>query len=76
MIPGMVLALSPVQSQPWMFAIPVFSQQLLVGEVLRGQPVGVLPFILGTLGSSAAAILCLALTTRLLAEERIIFGRS
>jgi sodium transport system permease protein len=76
MIPGMVLALSPVQSQTWMFTIPVFSQQLLVGEVLRGQPVGVLPFVLGTLGSAAAAALCLALTTRLLAEERIIFGRS
>jgi sodium transport system permease protein len=76
MIPGMVLALSPVQSQTWMFAIPVFSQQLLVGEVLRGQAVGVLPFVLGTLGSAAAAALCLALTTRLLAEERIIFGRS
>jgi sodium transport system permease protein len=38
--------------------------------------VGVLPFILGTLGSAAAAALCLALTTRLLSEERIIFGRS
>jgi sodium transport system permease protein len=76
MIPGMVLAISPVQSQTWMFAIPVFSQQLLVGEVLRGQAVGVLPFILGTLGSAAAAALCLTLTTRLLAEERIIFGRS
>lgn len=76
MMPGMVLALSPVQSQPWMFTIPVFSQQLLVGEVMRGQPVGVLPFLLGALGCAAAAALCLSLTTRLLAEERIIFGRS
>ncbi|MDY7232264.1 ABC transporter permease [Hyalangium rubrum] len=76
MMPGMVLALSPVQSQPWMFTIPVFSQQLLVGEVMRGQPVGVLPFLLGALGCAVAAALCLALTTRLLAEERIIFGRS
>jgi sodium transport system permease protein len=75
MIPGMVLALSPIQGQPWMFTLPVFSQQLLVGEVMRGQPVGVLPFLLGALGCAATAALCLALTTRLLGQERIIFGR-
>ncbi|MBN1210390.1 MAG: ABC transporter permease [Myxococcaceae bacterium] len=76
MLPGMVLALSPVQSQPWMYAIPVFSQQLLVGEVMRGQAVGAMPFLLGLAGCAAAAALCLRLTTRLLGEERIIFGRS
>jgi sodium transport system permease protein len=76
MLPGMVLAISPVQSQPWMYAIPVFSQQLLVGEVMRGQAVGAAPFLLGVLGCMAAAALCLVLTTRLLGEERIIFGRA
>jgi sodium transport system permease protein len=76
MIPGMFLAISPVQSQPWMFAIPVFSQQLLVAEVMRGQPLGAAPFLLGALGCAAAAAVCLALTTRLLGQERIIFGRA
>ncbi len=76
MIPGMVLALSPVQSQPWMFSIPVFSQQLLVAELMRGQPIGVAPFLLGAAGCAAAAALCLSLTTRLLRQERIIFGRA
>jgi sodium transport system permease protein len=76
MLPGMWLAVSPLQSQPWMYAIPVFSQQLLVGEVLRGQAIGAVPFLMGMLGSAAAAALCLTLTTRLLGEERIIFGRA
>ncbi|WP_224244747.1 ABC transporter permease [Hyalangium gracile] len=76
MVPGMLLAVSPIQSQLWMYAIPIFSQQLLVGEVMRGQAVGPLPFLLGALGCVAAAALCLTLTTRLLSEERIIFGRS
>ncbi|MFL5346557.1 MAG: ABC transporter permease [Hyalangium sp.] len=76
MVPGMVLAISPIQSQLWMYLVPVFSQQLLIGEVMRGQAVGPVPFLLGALGCAAAAALCLMLTTRLLSEERIIFGRS
>jgi sodium transport system permease protein len=43
---------------------------------MRGQAVGPLPFLLGALGCAAAAALCLTLTTRLLTQERIIFGRS
>jgi sodium transport system permease protein len=76
MVPGMVLAVSPIQSQLWMYLIPVFSQQLLIGEVMRGQPVGMAPFLLGAVGCAAAAALCLMLTTRLLSQERIIFGRA
>ncbi|HYH96236.1 ABC transporter permease [Hyalangium sp.] len=76
MLPGMLLAVSPIQSQLWMYVIPVFGQQLLIGEVMRGQAVGAMPFLLGALGCAAAAALCLMLTTRLLGEERIIFGRA
>jgi sodium transport system permease protein len=76
MLPGMVLAISPIQSQTWMYLIPVFSQQLLIGEVMRGQPVGAVPFLLTALGCAVTAALCLRLTTRLLGEERIIFGRA
>jgi sodium transport system permease protein len=76
MLPGMLLAVSPIQSQLWMYLVPVFGQQLLIGEVMRGQAVGAMPFLLGALGCAAAAACCLSLTTRLLGEERIIFGRS
>jgi len=76
MLPGMLLAVSPIQSQLWMYVVPVFGQQLLIGEVMRGQPVGALPFLLGALGCAGAAAFCLSVTTRLLGEERIIFGRS
>jgi sodium transport system permease protein len=76
MLPGMLLAVSPIQSQLWMYLVPVFGQQLLIGEVMRGQAVGAMPFLLGALGCAGAAALCLSITTRLLGEERIIFGRS
>ncbi len=76
MVPGMVLALSPLQSQPWMYAVPVLGQEMLVQELMRGEPLGVLPFLLGLVSCGALAFVFLGWTARLLGDERIIFGRS
>lgn len=74
-LPGMVLAISPVQSKLWMFGVPVLGQQVLVGEVMRGEVLGPLPYVLSALSCGVLSVVCLALTTRMLREERIIFGR-
>jgi sodium transport system permease protein len=76
MVPGMVLALSPIQSQSWMYAVPVLGQELLVSELMRGEPLGVLPFVLGTVSCLALTAALLAVTARMLGDERIVFGRS
>ncbi|OJT17031.1 sodium ABC transporter permease [Archangium sp. Cb G35] len=76
MIPGMMLALSPIESQTWMFMVPVLGQELLVSELMRGEPLGVLPFVLSTVGCVALAAACLAAISRLLSDEKIVFGRS
>jgi sodium transport system permease protein len=75
-LPGMALVLSPVQSKTWMFAVPVLGQEMLVQELMRGEPLGVLPFVLGFVSCSALALVFLGWTARLLGDERIIFGRS
>ncbi|HEX8535855.1 MAG TPA: ABC transporter permease, partial [Cystobacter sp.] len=75
-LPGMVLVLSPVQSQTWMFAVPVLGQEMLVQELMRGEPLGPVPFVLGFVSCAALAGVFLAWTARLLHDERIIFGRS
>jgi sodium transport system permease protein len=75
-LPGMVLALSPIQSQMWMYGVPVLGQQLLVSELMRGESLGVLPFVLSTVGCLALTALCLTQISRLLSDERIVFGRS
>jgi sodium transport system permease protein len=76
MVPGMMLTLSPVQSQTWMYAVPMLGQQMLMGELMRGEPMGVLPYLLGTAGCVALAVVALAATSRLLGDERSVFGRS
>jgi sodium transport system permease protein len=75
-LPGMALVLSPVQSKTWMFAVPVLGQEMLVQELMRGEVVGALPFVLGLVSCGAFALVFLAWTARLLRDERIIFGRS
>ncbi|MCY1082367.1 ABC transporter permease [Archangium lansingense] len=75
-LPGMALVLSPMQSKTWMFAVPVLGQEMLVQELMRGEPVGVLPFVLGLVSCGALALVFLGWTARLLGDERIIFGRS
>jgi sodium transport system permease protein len=75
-LPGMALVLSPVQSKTWMFAVPVLGQEMLVQELMRGEPLGALPFVLGLASCGALAVVFLGWTARLLGDERIIFGRS
>jgi sodium transport system permease protein len=74
-VPGLALAFSPVQPAAWMYGVPVLGQQLLVGEVMRGAPPGAGVFALSVLGCLLLTAVCLALTSRLLGQERIVFGR-
>jgi sodium transport system permease protein len=76
MVPAMLLLLMPVQGKTWMFALPLLGQELLVGELMRGEPVGAVPFLLGAASSGVLTAVCLWLTARLLGDERIVFGRS
>lgn len=75
-VPGMALVLSPVQSKPWMFAVPVLGQEMLVQELMRGESLGAMPFLMGLVSCCVLALVFLAWTARLLGDERIIFGRS
>jgi sodium transport system permease protein len=58
-----------------MFAVPVLGQELLAGEVMRGEPLGPLPFLIAAASSLAVSLVALRFTSRLLSQERIVFGR-
>jgi sodium transport system permease protein len=75
MVPGLLLMFAPGKAALWMMGIPVLSQTLLMNDVLRGELAGPLWFLLAGLSAAALGGVCLALTTRLLASERVVFGR-
>jgi len=75
MVPGMLLSFSPVKPQAWMMLVPVFGQDVMLTEVMRGEAVPALWYALGAIGALALAAVALGVTTRLFGKETIVFGR-
>jgi sodium transport system permease protein len=73
--PGLVLSIEPVKPARWLAAVPLFGQQILANELIRGELAQPLRLLLPLPATLIVAALCTALTVRLLREERIIFGR-
>ena len=57
-----------------MMAIPTFGQTLLIGQLIRGEPVGALSLAIAgvTIGLAAAALLFFA--ARLYERDALLFG--
>lgn len=75
MIPGVVMSIKPIHSALWMMPVPLLGQQVLLMNVLRGDPTGALDFALSGLSAAALAVVCLLINARLFERETIIFGR-
>ena len=76
MIPGVVTQIYPLQPADWMMLVPALSHQLLLIDVMGGEGVGALSVSTSALSTTLLALLFLALTARLLEQEKIIFGRT
>lgn len=74
-LPAAYIAMAPIEPSLWMMAVPILGQDLLLAEVMRGEPLGPLAFSMAAAVSLALSALCLAATARLFKSERIIFGR-
>ena len=74
-IPGIFLSMSPLKPQAWMALVPSLGQQLLISDVMRGDPARPGWIWMATAGALVSAALCLVATTRLLGREHIIYGR-
>jgi sodium transport system permease protein len=72
---GVIGAIYPLNSQTWMYSVPLLSQYMLVKSVIGGQTPGPFAFVATTVVSLGLAAVMLALMTRLFRSERIIFGR-
>jgi len=72
-LPGMVLVFVPLDPQAWMMSIPTFGQVLLIGKLMRGEPVAVDHVGLSILATGLAAGLLLALAARLYQRDRLLF---
>jgi sodium transport system permease protein len=74
-LPGLVLAFMPVKPALWNMAIPTFGQQLLINQVMRGEPISLLLAACSALVTLAAGAALLLAAIRLYERESIVFGR-
>jgi len=74
-LPGIFLSLSPLDPRPWMNWVPTLGQQLLMTAAIRGDAASVLGYLAAAAGTLVATAICVAVTARLLVQEKIVFGR-
>lgn len=75
MLVGVLGTLYPIENQPWMYAVPLLGQYVLVTSVLGGVAPGPLAFVAAGTACVIAAAFCVRGTVALLSSERIVFGR-
>ena len=75
-IPSTVLQFYPLQPTGWMMLVPALSHHLLLVDVMGGEPITALSPAASATATMLLAVLLLALTSRLLQQEKIVFGRA
>ncbi len=73
-LPGVFLTLEPLPPDGWASGVPILGQQVLLLGVLRGDPIPLLPAIGSTAVIVVLTAVCLAVTSKLFASEKTIFG--
>lgn len=73
-LPIMFLAFIPVKTSLALSLIPIFSQSLIINQILRGETIQTTNIIAASVGTLVAAVLITLLAIRLYERERILFG--
>jgi sodium transport system permease protein len=72
----LVVMFSGLKDATWQLAVPVLGQQMAFSRIVRGDPLGAHDLAIPSAIAIAIAAVALAVLSRLLREERIVFGRS
>jgi sodium transport system permease protein len=73
-LPGMILVFVPLKAQTWMMTIPTFGQILLIGKLMRQEPIPAGDAAVSILATSCAAGLLLMFAARLYNRDQLLFG--
>ncbi len=73
-LPGLVLIFVSITAHPWMMAIPTFGQTLLIGQLVRGEPLSGLFIAIACVTTGLAAAALLFFAARLYEKEALLFG--
>jgi len=74
MIPGVVVSMMELKTAAWMYAVPMLSNQTLLGEVAKGQDVGAMPYLMTFVSSMVPALAAVAFASWRLRSERYVLA--
>lgn len=74
MIPSLIFMTNPVKPELWMMTIPMFSQNLLIAEFLRGEAVPMGWLLISSGGTLVLGLLMAAFAATLFNRPKVIFG--
>ena len=74
MIPSLIFMVNPMKPETWMMAIPMFSQNLLIGEFVRGESVSTLWLAMSISSTLAIGLIFAAVAATLFNRPRIVFS--
>ena len=72
----MIAIFSGLKDAFWQLAVPVLGQQMVLTRILRGESIELVDWLVPASVAFLIAGVCAMAVSRLLAEERIVFGRS
>jgi sodium transport system permease protein len=74
MIPSLIFMVNPMKPETWMMAIPMFSQNLLIGEFVRGESVSTLWLAMSMGSTLLIGLTFAAIAATLFNRPRIVFS--
>lgn len=76
MIPSLIFMANPLKAESWMMGIPLFSQNILIGEIIRGESVALSWYIMSVASTLAIGLVLAVAAATLYNRPRLIFGSS
>jgi sodium transport system permease protein len=73
-LPGLALAFIPVRANFWNMIIPTFGQQLLINQLMMGEPINPANMVISVVSTTLVAVVLIFVAIRLFGRERIIMG--
>jgi sodium transport system permease protein len=74
MLPGVVVSMMELKTSPWMYAVPMLSNQTLLREMSKGVDVGALPFLLTFVSAALPVLAVVAFASWRMKSERYVLA--
>jgi sodium transport system permease protein len=76
MIPSLIFMANPIKAETWMMNVPLFSQNLLIGELIRDEAVPLEWYALSIASTLVIGLLLAAMAATLYNRPKLIFSTS